>query len=161
MKMKADLAEIRNKAVTVNDYIERLEDDFREKFLTRKEGYQPRQEAINRLKQLTKEYFVVAFSAEWCKDCAANIPVLAIISEATGLEVRVFGGLKRNPLSKTRKWRVPPSPPEVETFGVDKIPLIIVFDAEGNDVGRIVENPEEPTLEEELLKIILGKKRRS
>jgi thiol:disulfide interchange protein len=161
MKMKADLTEIRNKTVTVSDYIERLEGDFRGKFLTRKENYQLRQEAVNRLRQFTREYFVVAFSAEWCKDCAANIPVLAIISEVTGLEVRVFGGLKKDPLSKTRKWRVPPSPPEVETFGVDKIPLIIVFDAEGNEVGRIVENPKEPTLEEELLKIIIGEKKQS
>ncbi|MGB9676962.1 MAG: thioredoxin family protein [Candidatus Bathyarchaeales archaeon] len=159
--MKADLAEIRKKTVTASDYIERLEGDSREKFLKRKENYQPKQEAVNRLKQFAKEYFVVAFSAEWCKDCAASIPVLAVISETTGLEIRVFGGLKKDPLSKTRKWRVPPSPPEVETFDVDKIPLIIIFDAEGNEVERIVENPKEPTLEEELLKIILSEKKQS
>jgi hypothetical protein len=95
---------------------------------------------------------VVAFSAEWCKDCAVNIPVLALISEATGLEVRIFGGLKKDPLSHTRKWRIPPSPPEVEMFHVDKIPLIILFDKEGKEVGKIIENPrEKPTLEEELI----------
>ena len=91
------------------------------------------------------------------QDCAANIPVLALISEATGLEVRIFGGLKKDPLSQTRKWRIPPSPPEVETCNVDKIPLIIVFDKEGKEIGKIIENPREPTLEEELLKIILEK----
>jgi len=74
------------------------------------------------------------------------------------LEVRIFGGLKKDPLSHTRKWRIPPSPPEVETFHVDKIPLIILFDREGKEIGKIVENPrEKPTLEEELLKIILEK----
>ena len=99
---------------------------------------------------------VVAFSAEWCKDCAVNIPVLALISEATGLEVRIFGGLKKESLSHARKWRIPPSPQEVETFQVDKIPLVIVFDKEGKDIGKIIENPrEKPTLEEELVKIIL------
>ncbi|MEM3578229.1 MAG: thioredoxin family protein [Candidatus Bathyarchaeia archaeon] len=154
--MKANLAEIRGKTVTVSDYIEKLEGDFRERFLTRKTNYQLKQGVVDKLRQFAKKYFVVAFSAEWCKDCAANIPVLALISEATGLEVRIFGGLKKDPLSGTKKWRVPPSPPEVETFGVDKIPLIIVFNTEGNEVGRVVENPKEPTLEEELLKVILG-----
>lgn len=99
---------------------------------------------------------MVAFSAEWCKDYAVNIPILALISEATGLNVRIFGGLKRGPLNPTRKWSIPPSPPEVEKFQVDKIPLILVFDKEGMELGRIVENPKEGlTLEEEILHIIL------
>jgi thiol-disulfide isomerase/thioredoxin len=51
--------------------------------------------AINKLESFANNYVIVAFSAEWCKDCAANIPVLALISESTGLEVRIFGGLKK------------------------------------------------------------------
>jgi thiol-disulfide isomerase/thioredoxin len=109
---------------------------------------------VSRLKDIVDKYAVVAFSAEWCKDCAANIPVLARLSEATGLEVRIFGGLKRDTLSTERKWRIPPSPPEVETFHVEKIPLILIFDKKGNEVGRIIENPLEPTVEGEILKII-------
>jgi thiol-disulfide isomerase/thioredoxin len=109
---------------------------------------------LNKLKRLANNYVVVAFSAEWCKDCAANIPILALTSEITGLEVRIFGGLKRDPLNPTRKWSIPPSPPEVEKFHVDKIPLILVFNKEGKEIGRIVENPK-ATLEEEILQIIL------
>ncbi|MGB9740184.1 MAG: thioredoxin family protein [Candidatus Bathyarchaeia archaeon] len=157
--MKVNLEEIREKTVTVNDYINSLEGSFRDRFLIRKKAYKLSFETINRFKQFAKNYFLVAFSAEWCKDCAANIPVLALISEATGLEVRIFGGLKKDPLSGTGKWRIPPSPPEVETFGVEKIPLIVVFNTDGNEVGRIIENPKEPTLEEELLKIILSGQR--
>jgi hypothetical protein len=37
---------------------------------------------------------------------------------------------------------------------VDKIPLILVFNKEGKEIGRIVENPK-ATLEEEILQIIL------
>lgn len=155
--MKVNLAEIKNKTVNVNKYIDSLENGFRKKFLARKETYKLKKEIINRLEHFAKNYVIVTFSAEWCKDCAANVPVLALISEATGLEVRVFGGLKKDPLSKTRKWRVPPSPPEVETFNVDKIPLIIIFDMEGNEIGRVIENPKEPTLEEEILKTILSR----
>jgi len=154
--MNVNLSEIKRKTVSVNPYIDSLKQPFSRKFLTRKQTYQLKREAINQLKKFANKYVIVTFSAEWCKDCAANIPVLALISEATGLEVRIFGGLKKDPLSHTRKWRIPPSPPEVETFYVDKIPLIILFDKEGKEIGKIIENPQrEPTLEEELLKIIL------
>ncbi|MEM3622647.1 MAG: thioredoxin family protein [Candidatus Bathyarchaeia archaeon] len=156
--MRINLSEIRKRTVSASKYIDSLKSSFREKFLTRKHTYKLNQEAIAGLKEIAEKYFIVAFSAEWCKDCAANIPVLALISEKTGLEVRVFGGLMKDPLSHERKWRIPPSPPEVETFNVDKIPLIILFDKEGNEIGRIVENPHEPTLEEEL-KIILERHR--
>jgi thiol-disulfide isomerase/thioredoxin len=154
--MNINLSEIRKRTVTISQYIESLKQPFRDKFLTRKQTYQPKQEAINQLRKFADRYVLVAFSAEWCKDCATNIPVLALISEATGLEVRIFGGLKKDTLSHTKKWRIPPSPPEVETFQVDKIPLIILFDKEGKEIGKIVENPrEKPMLEEELVKIIL------
>jgi len=154
--MSINLAEVRKKMVSVEQYLDSLEEPFRERFLTRKQTYMLNKEAINHLKKFANDYVIVVFSAEWCKDCAANIPVLALISEATGLEVRIFGGLKKDPLSHTRKWRIPPSPQEVETFQVGKIPLIIVFDKEGKDIGRIIENPrEKPTMEEELVKIIL------
>jgi len=150
--MNISLSEIKKKTVSVSQYIDSLKQPFSEKFLTRKQTYQLKQEPINQLKKFADKYTVVAFSAEWCKDCAVNIPVLALISEATGLEVRIFGGLKKDPLSHTRKWRIPPSPPEVEMFHVDKIPLIILLDKEGKEVGKIIENPrEKPTLEEELV----------
>ena len=154
--MNVNLSEIRKKTVSAKQYLDSLEEPFRERFLTRKQTYKLNQEAVNQLKKVADKYVIVAFSAEWCKDCAMNIPVLALISEATGLEVRIFGGLKKDSLSQTRKWRIPPSPQEAETFQVDKIPLIIVFDKEGKDIGRIIENPrEKPTMEEELVKIIL------
>ena len=156
--MDIELAEIRRRTVSVNEYLDGLGEPLREKFSVRKQTYKLNQGVVNQLKKFADKYVIVAFSAEWCKDCAANIPVLALISEATGLEVRIFGGLMKDPLSHTRKWRIPPSPPEVETFRVDKIPLIILFSKEGKEVGKIIENPMEPTLEEELLTIILEKR---
>ncbi|MGQ9506578.1 MAG: thioredoxin family protein [Candidatus Bathycorpusculaceae bacterium] len=159
--MNIDLTEIRKRTVPVNYYIDSLKQPFKEKFLAKKHTYKINQDAINRIKEFAEKYLIVAFSAEWCKDCAANIPVLALIAEKTCLEVRVFGGLMKDPLSHERKWRIPPSPPEVETFNVEKIPLIIVFNKEGKEIGRIVENPREPTLEEELLKIYFEKNQRT
>lgn len=156
--MNISLPEIRKRTVSVNQYVDSLEQPFYEKFLTRKQIYRLKTKAKSQLKKFADNYLIVVFSAEWCKDCATNVSVLALISEETEMEVRIFGGLMKDPLSHTRKWRIPPSPPEVETFKVDKIPLIILFDKEGKEIGRIVENPRENlTLEEELLEIISQK----
>ena len=153
--MNVDLSEIREKTVSANQYIDNLVQPFQEKFLARKQAYQLKIDAVRQLKRFADNYVIVAFSAEWCKDCAVNIPVLALISEAAGVEVRVFGGLKKDPLGHAKKWRIPPSPPEMDTFNVDKIPLMILFDREGKEIGRIIENPSKmPTLEEELCEII-------
>jgi thiol-disulfide isomerase/thioredoxin len=157
--MTINLPEIRKKAVTPTHYIESLDASFREKFLIRKATYEPRIQALEQLRRFGHEYVIIAFSATWCKDCAANIPVLALISERTGIEVRVFGGLKKDPLSLACKWRIPPSPPEVVDLNVDKIPLMIIADRRGEEIGRIIENPKlTPTLEEEIYEIIKSKR---
>jgi hypothetical protein len=156
--MLLDLSEIRRKTVSVVDYLNSLEEPFREKFLNRRQTYQPDQEAMIRLRKSAGKYVIIVFSAGWCKDCAVNIPVLALVNEASGLEVRVFGGLKKDPLGQGRKWRIPPSPPEAETFNVDKLPLIIIADREGTEIGTIVEKPaQQHTLEQELCEIITSK----
>jgi len=153
--MNTGLPEIEKKTVPINQYIKSLEQPFPEKFLARKQDYRLNVEATTRLTGFAKDYALVVFSAQWCKDCATYIPVLALISEATGMDVRVFGGLKKDPLSHTRKWRIPPSPPEAETFRIDKIPTIIVLSRDGREIGRIVENPKlAPRLEQEICEII-------
>ena len=94
-----------------------------------------------KLKKEASNYMVVVFSAEWCKDCARNVTALWLISEFAGLEVRVFDNLKTDPLNSTTRWRIPPSPPEVEAFDVKKAPWILIFDKEGRETGKIIENP--------------------
>lgn len=153
--MQINLKEIRQKTVSLERYIDSLEEPFRQKFLETTTNYHPQPEATEQLKKLTPNYTLLVFSAAWCKDCAKNIPILFLISEATGIEARVFGNLKKDPLSHTRKWRIPPSPPEVETFKIDKLPSIIIINEKGIEIGRIVENPKnKPTLEEELVHLI-------
>ena len=150
-----DVTEIRKKTVSATEYINGLDEPFKERFLERKRTYQLDAETVKQLKKLEEKYMVVAFSAIWCKDCAVNIPVLALLSEETGLEVRVFGGIRKDPLSHLHKWRVPPSPPEIESFKIDKLPSILIIHSTGNEIGRIVETPKvQPTLEQELQDII-------
>jgi thiol-disulfide isomerase/thioredoxin len=157
--MSINQREIRKGTLAVNAYLDSLEEPFKEKFLSRKQIYILNQEAVKHLRETTDKYVIIVFSAKWCRDCAANVPVLALIAEAAGLEVRIFGGLKKDPLSHTRKWRIPPSPPEVETFNIDKIPVIIIANKKGEEIGRIIENPKAGhTLEEELYEVIASQR---
>lgn len=153
--MRVNLSDVRKRTVSANEYIESLEQPFRQNFLSQKQTYQLNTEALNQLRRIMEKHVIIAFSAVWCKDCASDIPVLALLSEEAGAEVRVFGGLKKDPLNPKRKWRIPPSPPEVEAYEIEKLPTIIVVDAEGWEKGRIVEKPTRmPTLEQEICEII-------
>jgi thiol-disulfide isomerase/thioredoxin len=145
----------RRKTLAVDEYISSLEQIFRDRFLARKRIYQLQCVAVEELQRSAGSFIIVAFSASWCKDCAEQIPVFGLIVDATGLEVRIFGGIKKDPLSHTSKWRIPPSPPEVTTFRVNTLPTIIVFDLDGKEVGRIEERPKTmPTLEQEICEIV-------
>ena len=158
--MIVDLSEIRDKTVSIDEYISSMDQVFRDRFLARKQTYALKLCAVDELRKSARSLVVVVFSASWCKDCAEQIPVLALLAATTGLEVRVFGGIKKDPLSHTSKWRVPPSPPEVNTLRVEKLPTIIVFDTCGMEVGRIEERPIMTlTLEEELCEIVKSHRR--
>ncbi len=151
----ANLKVIMKRTVSVDKYINKMAQPFKEKFSERKLTYQLNEEAVQELGSYAKDVVIVVFSAEWCKDCAANVPVLALLAEKTGVKVRVFGGLKTDPLNPKERCRIPPSPPEVKTFNVQKTPHIIIFDKQGKHLGTIIENPKpENTLEEEILHII-------
>jgi len=151
-----DLSKLRRGSEPILEYLEGAKaktDRFNERF----HGYKLDHEAADKIRKHAKKAVAFVFSAEWCPDCYRNVPVLALISEATGLEARVFGHIMRDSKSSTRKWAVPPSPPEVEEFKVAKIPYIVVLSVKGEKLGEIVENPRPGlTLEEELLGILSG-----
>ncbi len=153
--MKINPSEIENRTISISQYMNGLKEPFRDKFLTAKQEYPLKNETLKTLKEYARNHFLVIFSAEWCKDCWTATAALVLINEATGMPVRVFSGLKKDVLGYAFKWRIPPSPPEVNSFGIDKIPAIFVFNNSGDQVGRIIEKPRRaPTIEEELLEII-------
>lgn len=152
---KANLKVITEKTVSVDKYINKMTEPFKKRFLERKQTYHLNEKTVGKLKGYVKDVVIVVFAAEWCKDCAANVPVLALLAEEPGMNVRVFGGLKTDPLNPKEKWRIPPSPPEVKKFDVQNTPHIIIFDKQGKQLGTIIENPKpENTLEEEIIHII-------
>ena len=112
-------------------------------------------EMVMKINCHSDNYIIFAFSAEWCPDCYRNIPVLAKLQEATGLETRIFGHLMRDAKSSTKRWRIPPSPAEVEDFDVVKIPSMYILDKKGQKIGEIIENPPEGmTLEAAILAVL-------
>jgi hypothetical protein len=126
-----------------------------EAFNQRIEEYSLDSYIIEKLKIYAGTVFIFSFSAEWCKDCKKNVPVLKLIQDATGIEVRVLGHIMKDAKNPNEIWRIPPSPPEVKDFNVTSIPHIVVLDAEGNELGAVIENPPlEKTLEAALLEIL-------
>lgn len=138
--MGHDLSRLRDHSEPVEVYVAAA-GRTQEAFARRRAEYRLDDGVVGELKRLSGGYVVVVFSAEWCPDCMRNVPVLDLISEATGLEVRVLGHIVRDAKSSTERWRIPPSPVEVKEFDVVKIPLIVVLDRDGERVGEIVENP--------------------
>ena len=148
-----DLDRIRAGSEPVLGYVE----DCREKAPRLHEQYETYLldgEAVTKIRCHSDRVMVVVFSAEWCPDCHRNVPILALLHREAGLDVRVFGHLMRDAKNGNR-WRIPPSPPEVDVFDVAKIPHIAVLDVNGKVVGEIIENPPEgKTLEQALLEIL-------
>lgn len=154
-----DLKALRAISEPVEAYIA-APSDATEAFNQRLQEYELEPSVTEKLKAYADKAYIFAFSAEWCKDCKKNVPALKLIQDATGIEVRVLGHIMRDaknpkPSTPEEKWKVPPSPPELMEFNVFNIPYIAVLDAEGKELGAVIENPpEDETLEEALLAIL-------
>lgn len=152
--MKYNIAKLRRGSKTIHDYVNEPS-KAKETFDNRRNEYKLDPVIVKELKNRADDYLIIVFSAEWCPDCFRNVPVLDLLAEATSIEIRVFGHIMRDDKSNTRKWAVPPSPPEVEEFNVVKIPLIVVLKKDGKKSGEIIENPlPGKTLEQALLEIM-------
>ena len=112
----------------------------------------------HQLKDYLKDLTLVVFSASWCGDCKRAMPVIMQLEERLGLEVLVFSTVKTAPLDPDRQWAVPPSPPEIDEWGVTAIPWLNFYDTEGNLVGTLIEKPTvKDTLEAEILYVLKNK----
>jgi len=153
-----DLKDIRSRTTNVRDYINGLKDKDKEKFLEVYNTYKLETEVVDQLRETLKDLTVVVFSAAWCGDCKRALPVIQQLEEQLGLEVLVFSKIKTAPLDPDRQWAVPPSPPEVNEWGVTAIPWFNFYDADGNLVGTLIEKPKvKDTLEEEILHVLRNK----
>jgi len=151
-----NLEQLRENGLSVNELIEKLSGKDGEIIKENIKKYQPKLEVLDQLAEKAKGYTFVVFSADWCKDCKVNVSAFVkILQLKPEIEAIFFKGLKSAPLDPDVRWRVPPSPPEVNEFDLRKIPTFYILDATGKVVAEMIENPEhKPTLEEELLYLL-------
>ena len=153
-----DLNDIRSRTTNVHGYIDGLKEKDKEKFLEIYNTYKLDTSVVDELREALNDLTVVVFSAAWCGDCKRALPVMMQIEEQLGLEILVFSKIKTAPLDPDRQWAVPPSPPEVNEWGVTAIPWFNFYEANGNLVGTLVEKPTvKETLEAEILHVLKNK----
>ena len=153
-----DLTEIRSRTTSVRDYIDGLKDKDKVTFLEVYNTYRLDTKVVDELRDALKGLTVIAFSAAWCGDCKRAMPVMMQMEDQLGLEVLVFSKIKTAPLDPNHQWAIPPSPPEIDEWGVTAIPWFNFYDAEGNLVGTLIEKPTvKDTLEAEILHILKNK----
>jgi thiol-disulfide isomerase/thioredoxin len=149
-----DITALRANSESIEEYIA-IPSDATEAFTQRLEEYALDPSVTEKLKSYAGKFYIFAFTAEWCKDCKKNVPILKLIQDVTGIEVRILGHIIRDVKNPDEIWRIPPSPPEVKEFNVLKIPHITVLNHQGGELGAVIENPpEDKTLEKALLEIL-------
>jgi thiol-disulfide isomerase/thioredoxin len=147
-----DFHDMLHRAKPIEQYMRECSEDCKPKYDARRAVYTLKPDILESIKAFVDQFIVVTISADWCKDCIANVPVLDLVHEVTGLPVYILGGVKTDPLNPDRQWAVPPSPPEVDKLDIKAIPTILIYTKNGKEIGRIIENPSiKPSLEEELL----------
>ncbi len=150
-----DLNDIRSRTITVKEYIDNLDEKNKDILDGMYKEYNLDTNAVEELKNLTKDLTVVVFSAAWCGDCKRAMPIMLHLEEKIGLDVRVFSGIKTAPLDPNRQWAIPPSPQEIDDWEVKAIPWFEFIDKDGNRVAILIEKPTvKDTLEEEIVHVL-------
>ncbi|NHJ39132.1 MAG: hypothetical protein FK731_03795 [Asgard group archaeon] len=151
-----NLNQLKANGLSVKEMIEKLEGKDGEIIKENIVNYQPNELVVSQLAPKMNGYTIVVFSADWCKDCKVYVAALVkILQLKPDINAIFFKGIKSAPKDPDIRWRVPPSPQEVNEFDLKKIPTFYILDSNGKVVGEIIENPTiKPTLEEELVYIL-------
>lgn len=143
------------KAFSAVEYVSHVNEPFKEKFLTRMKTYKLNEKVVEELKNHVNDFRVVVFSAEWCKDCVANVPILALLEKEVGLKVGVFSNTEKGTLNFKQKNGKRLALSIVKEFKITRIPHMVIFSADNRKLGEIIENPSHgKTLEEEILTLV-------
>ena len=152
------LADVSEECLSCQEYIEQMHMSFKYGFNKVKKSYRLKEDVVTNLERMKDNYEIVVLFADWCSDAKRAVPVLALLEERLGIRIRALGGMKKPGLGAAPgvHWAVPPSPKEVNIFGVTSSPTIIIFDKRtGEEIGRIKTRPKHtPTIEEEIQYLI-------
>lgn len=164
MTTKLDLRwnDLVSPTMSPNDYLK----EFGDKIANNYKIYEPKSDVLEKILKLLKEkkekLKIVALGADWCPDCNINVPgMIKIVKlmKSQDVDFQILYGIMVNALHKPGEsiWHKKRSPPEAvePKFDLKKIPTFYFFNAKGDNIGLIVENPKySSTLEEDLLEIL-------
>ena len=96
------------------------------------------EDAVATFEALADDIVVKVWGGDWCKDCRSQLPDFGAALEAAGVEnVEHYPVEKEDDGSKTG--------PQVEAYGIELIPTVVVEDAEtGEELARFVEEEDLP-----------------
>ncbi len=104
------------------------------------ERYEPDTATIEQIRALQPEARVVTISATWCPDCRRNVPRWArVMEQLPGWENEIY---PREDEARAKQ------------LGIRAIPTFIIYDGQGKELGRVVENPVLGSLEADILNIV-------
>jgi thiol-disulfide isomerase/thioredoxin len=108
-------------------------------------SYQPKPEALDKLRGLGREVRVEVFFGSWCSDSMAHLPAFFKVLD-----------LADTPLIRADYFWVPEAKEKRAEYyqgrDIVKLPTFIVF-VDGREAGRIVETPQR-SVEEDLVRIL-------
>ena len=149
--MTIDIDQILANGKTADEYLAGAPDGYKDK-------WQPYTGPLNNdaMKDLDNimssfEGSIVVYSAYWClRDCAVVVPRLKAVVDSLENKPRytIRGGIKVDRIN--RKFL---GLDELEPLKINKVPILVLFDKEGEEIDRIVEQPKEE-LEADLAKIL-------
>ena len=96
------------------------------------------EDAVATFEALADDIVVKVWGGDWCKDCRSQLPDFGAALDAAGVEnVEHYPVEKEDDGSKTG--------PQVEAYGIELIPTVVVEDAEtGEELARFVEEEDLP-----------------
>ena len=96
------------------------------------------EDAVATFEALADDIVVKVWGGDWCKDCRSQLPDFGAALDAAGVEnVEHYPVEKEEDGSKTG--------PQVEEYGIELIPTVVVEDAEtGEELARFVEEEDLP-----------------
>ncbi len=104
-------------------------------------AYEPDEGAVRRLRTASGSYTVLAVLGSWCSDSRREVPRLEKVLAQVGgdhFQLRLVG------VDRTRRVSDPGVAAVLGARAAERVPTIVVTDADGQELGRVVETAEQP-----------------
>jgi hypothetical protein len=122
--------------------------EFLNVLLLNYESYVPDSAIIVDLKRIEQPFMLRVFGGNWCSDTHAGVPALYKVLDLMGLNAQ------RIEYTRVGKNKIPVDlRPASLDEGVGPVPLVIVMNNQGKEIGRIIEVPKK-SWEKDLLTIL-------